>query len=133
MLTHAGDVGTHIDIRLDCEKGTVIWNSGDGWKIISEDGKVLFSGICELPQTDMYDDIMRKVNGKQVFCCPLSVAAEHANCVDMLTRQLTPVVVKETVKRNPEDGQYVMDNINAVFAECQKLGKLPEEIGVIWK
>ena len=133
MLTHAGAEGTDVDIRLECEKGEVFWNSGNGWKIVSEEGNVLYSGISEAPQGDMYQDIIRKASGKQVFCCTLQVAAEHANCVDMLTRQLTPVVVKETVTRDSENGQYVMDNINAVFAECQKAGKLPEEIGVIWK
>ena len=133
MLTHAGSEGTNVDIRLECEKGKVYWNSGDGWKIVSEDGKVLFSGICELPQTDMYQDVMQKVSGKQVFCCTLKVAGEHANCVDMLTRQITPIVIKETVTRLPENGQYVMDNINKVFEECNKQGKLPAEIGVVWK
>jgi hypothetical protein len=41
--------------------------------------------------------------------------------------------VKETVSRNAEDGQYNMDNIVEVFAECHKAGKLPAEMGVVWK
>ena len=135
MLTHASDEAASVVIRVECENGEVIWDTaGEGsWQIKSAEGKVLYSGIIEHPHPDMFMDVMNKVRGKQVFCCPLSVAAEHANCVDMLMNQLTPIVVKETVSRKAEDGQYVMEGINKVFAECGKSGKLPSEIGVNWK
>lgn len=133
MLTHASDKASSVKIRVECENGEVIWDAAGTWQIIDAEGNVLYSGIIEQPQPDMFMDVLNKVRGDQVFCCPLSVAAEHANCVDMLTNQLTPVVVRENVTRNPEDGQYVMENINDVFSECEKSGKLPAEIGVIWK
>ena len=134
MLTHASDIPTSVKIRLECENGTVTWDATGSWQITAGDGTILYSGLSEQqPQPDMFMDVIRKIKGKQVFCCPLAVAAEHANCIDMMTRQITPVEVKEDLTRTSENGQYVMNNINQVFEDCASSGKLPAELGVFWK
>ena len=132
LLTHAGATNVNPQIEVECENGKAVWNSSD-WKIISAEGKVLHSGASEAPQPEMFMDIMNRINGNFAFTCPLAIGLEHTNCIEMMTKTITPIVVKETVSRNAEDGQYLMDNIVEVFAECQKTGKLPAEMGVVWK
>lgn len=133
MLTHASDQASDVKVRVECENGTALWDAS-AWQITTANGKVVSFGIPELSQPEMFMDVINKINGKKdIFYCSLDIAAEHTNCVDMLTNQLTPIVVKENVSRKADNGQYVMENINAVFAECDKTGKLPSEMGVTWK
>ena len=132
MLTHAGGKGVNPVIDVECENGRAIWTSSD-WKILSADGTVLHSGASELSQPEMFMDIIQKIRGNFAFTCPLAIGAEHTNCIEMMSKTITPIVVKETVSRKAEDGQYLMENIEAVFAEGQKTGKLPSEMGVVWK
>ena len=133
MLTHTSSVPVDPSIRVECENGEVFWQGNNTWNIRSARGEVLYAGKVESPHGDMIRDVVRKIAGKSVFCCPLTVAAEHTNCIEMLSNQLTPAVLEESVTRNPENGQYVLDNVVEVFAECFKSGKLPVETGVNWK
>ena len=94
---------------------------------------MLYSGIVEAPHQDMFRDVIRKAAGKTVFCCPLTVAAEHTNCIEMLTAKLVPVELNGSVTRIPENGQLVLEHINEVFAECLRRKALPAELGISWK
>ena len=133
LLTHASASKLDPTIQVECEKGEVNWQLNGSWSIRLADGRVLYSGIVELPVADMFKDIVRKASGKQVFCCPLSVAAEHANCIEMLTTTLTPIEVTESVTRLPENGQLQLAGVENAFAQCSKNHRLPSEFGISWK
>ena len=132
MLTHASTSKLDPVIQVECENGEVYWQLNGSWNIRSVDGRLLYSGIVELPVEDMFKDVVRKASGKQVFCCPLSVAAEHANCIEMLTTTLTPTVVTESVTRVPETGQMQLAGVEKAFAQCMRKRCLPSDLGIKW-
>ena len=133
LLSHTSANTTDPAIRIECSGGEVFWQAGHTWNIRSARGELLYSGLAELPTGDMFMDVIRKVSGETVFCCPLSVAVESTRCIEMLTQKLTPVELTESVTRLPETGQYVLDQVESVFADCFIHGTLPEERGVRWQ
>ena len=133
LLTHASAAKVDPIIQVECENGEVYWQLNGSWNIRSGDGRLLYSGIVEPPVEDMFKDIVRKASGRQVFCCPLSVAAEHANCIEMLTTTLTPIEVTEAVTRMPENGQLLLAGVEKAFTQCMKKRCLPAELGICWK
>ena len=133
MLTHTSAVNVDPIIRIECEKGEVYWQVNGTWNIRSANGEVLYSGKVEAPHGDMFMDMVRKASGECVFCCPLTVAAEHTNCIEMLTEQLEVTVLEDSVTCKQPEGQFVLDNVVDVFADCLKSGKLPCESGITWK
>ena len=133
MLTHTSAVNVDPMIRIECEKGEVYWQVNGTWNIRNANGEVLHSGKVEAPHADMFMDMVRKASGESVFCCPLTVAAEHTNCIEMLTKELDVTLLEDSVTCNQPEGQFVLDNVVEVFASCLKSGKLPCEAGVDWK
>ena len=133
MLTHASASRLDPVIQVECENGEVNWQLNGSWNIYAGDGRLLHSGIVELPVEDMFKDIVRKASGKQVFCCPLSVAAEHANCIELIMTTLTPVEVTESVTRMPENGQLQLAGVENAFEQCSKNHRLPSELDISWK
>ncbi len=133
LLTHASTSRLDPIIQVECENGEVNWQLNGSWNIRSGDGRLLHSGIVELPVEDMFKDVVRKASGKQVFCCPLSVAAEHANCIELLMTTLTPIEATESVTRMPENGQLQLAGVEKAFEQCMKEHCLPSEIGANWK
>ena len=128
LLTHASAAKVDPIIQVECENGEVSWQLNGTWSIRSGEGRQLYSGIVELPVGDMFKDVLRKASGKQVFCCPLSVAAEHANCIEMLMTTLSPIDVTASVTRVPENGQLLLAGVEKVFAECMQNHCLPAEL-----
>jgi len=120
-------------ILVECENGSVYWKVNDSWNIRSLSGRVLYSGIVEAPHPDMFRDVIRKAAGEQVFCCPLTVASEHTNCIEMLAGKLVPVELNESVTRIEENGQLVLDRVEKVFAECLRHRSLPADLSITWK
>ena len=133
LLSHTAAQASDPVILIECEDGSVYWKVNESWNIRSLSGRVLYSGIVEAPHSDMFRDVIRKASGKQVFCCPLSVAAEHTRCIEMLSGKLVPVELNESVSRIPENGQLVLDRVEEVFAECLRRKALPSELGFTWK
>ena len=133
ILTHTSEVNVDPTIRIECEKGEVYWQVNGTWNIRNANGEVLYAGKVETPHGDMFMDMVRKASGENTFCCPLSVAIEHTSCIEMLSKQLQPVELTESVTRRETDGQLILDNVVEVFAECLRTGKLPAELGVNWK
>ena len=133
LLSHTAAQASDPVILIECEDGSVYWKLNESWNIRSLSGRVLYSGIVEAPHPDMFRDVIRKAAGKQVFCCPLSVAAEHTNCIEMLAGKLVPAELNESVTRIPENGQLVLDRVEKVFAECLRRKVLPADLGITWK
>ena len=133
MLSHTSEVNSDPIIRVECEKGEVYWQVNGTWNIRSANGEVLYSGKVELPHGDMFMDMVRKASGKNVFCCPLTVAIEHTRCIEMLTEKLEVTELEHSVTRRETDGQYILENVVDVFMSCLKSGKLPLEAGADWK
>ena len=71
----------------------------------------------------MFLDVADRLEGEPVFLCPLSVALEHTNCMELLSGTLTPVPVNAV--RRETDGVYVLKNVAQVFDECFLKGTLP--------
>ena len=132
LLSHTCENKSDPSIRIECSGGEVFWQAGHTWNIRSARGELLHSGLAEMPNSDMFKDVVRKVSGETTFCCPLTIAAEHTRCIEMLTGELTPVELTESVTRIEETGQYVLDQVEAVFADCFLRGALPAERGVVW-
>ena len=133
LLSHTAAQADDPMILIECENGSVYWKVNDSWNICSMTGKLLYSGVVEPPHTDMFRDVIDKASGRQVFCCPLSVAAEHTHCIEMLSGKLTPVELNDSITRIPENGQLVLDRVESVFTECLRRKALPAEIGITWK
>lgn len=133
LLSHTAAQGDDPEIRIDCEKGSVYWKVNGTWNICADNGRLLYSGVVEAPHEDMFRDVISKVRCGNIFCCPLSIAAEHTTCIEMLSKQLTPVELTENVTRIEESGQLVLDQVGPVFAECGRRNCLPSEMGVSWK
>ena len=133
LLSHTAKNNIDPTIRIECENGEVFWQLNRTWNIRSGRGEVLYSGVTEAPHRDMFADMIRKISGSQVFCCPLSVALEHTYCIEMMTAELTPVELTASVTRMPENGQYLLDRVEEVFAECAAKAMLPAELGIDWK
>lgn len=123
FLTHSTDVNRNPALRLECERGAVYWCADHGWNIRSQDGAVLHSGCVEEPRGCMFLDVADRLEGEPVFLCPLSVALEHTNCMELLSGTLTPVPVNAV--RRETDGVYVLKNVAQVFDECFLNGTLP--------
>lgn len=77
--------------------------------------------------------MIRKIHGEPVFTCSLAIALEHANCIEMLTEQLTPVVLRQSAYRREPDGQYIIDGLPETFERCFRENRLPEELGIFWR
>lgn len=133
LFTHTAGQGDNPSMRIECENGAVYWKLDSSWNIRNAEGAVLHSGIVEAPHMDMFRDMIRKIGGEPVFTCPLSLAIEHTLCIEMLTKELTPIVLKESAVRREKDGQYILDNISEVFRDCCLNAALPQERGVNWK
>ena len=133
LLSHTAAQASDPVILIECEDGSVYWKVNDSWNIRSLSGRVLYSGIVEAPHPDMFRDVISKAAGKQVFCCPLTVAAEHTHCIEMLAGKLVPVELNESVTRIPANGQLVLDRVEKVFTECLRQKALPADLGITWK
>lgn len=123
LLTHSTDVNRNPAIRIECENGAVYWCADHGWNIRSADGAVLHSGRIDEPRRCMFLDVANRLEGEPVFLCPLSVALEHTNCIELLSGTLTPVPVNAS--RRETDGVYVLKNVAQVFDDCFLKGTLP--------
>lgn len=133
LLAHVSDRNVDPVMRIECERGVVDWQVRNGWSIRSAEGSLLYSGITEQPHTDMFMDMIRKIHGEPVFTCSLAIALEHANCIEMLTEQLTPVVLRQSAHRREPDGQYIIDGLPETFERCFRENRLPEELGIFWR
>lgn len=133
LLTHTADRNDNPSMRIECENGSVYWKLDSTWNIRNAEGAVLNSGLVETPHMDMFRDMLRKISGETVFVCPLSIALEHTHCIEMLTKQLTPVALKKSAVRREQDGQYILDNVNEVFRDCYLNAALPQERGENWE
>lgn len=133
LLTHASSFLFNPVICVEAEDGQVTWRLDGTWDIRSNDGTLLESGTLEAPHAKMFGDVLRKAEGESAFCCPLSVAAEHVNCIELLTNQLTPIELHEDVTRDSESGQMQVRGIDEAFAQCLKRRCLPDDLGMAWK
>ena len=133
LLSHTAERSVDPLICIECEQGRVYWQLNGTWNISSQDGQVMYSGLVESPHDDMFRDVIGKTMDRSIFCCPLTVAAEHTNCIEMLTKKLVPAEISESVRRLPENGQLVLDNVEQIFADCRRKAALPSELGYQWK
>jgi len=123
LLTHTSEANINPQFRVECEKGFVEWKQDYEWRIVLED-RTQHSGVVVFPHPDMFRDMVRLVNGGNAFRCSLSMAREHAHCIEMLHRDLS-VVTPQNVSRRAEDGQYFIDGIAEKFTRAFRSGDLP--------
>ena len=120
-LSHASDEGHNPRIRVECERGTVLWNLDGPWSIVG-----VASGTATSPQEAMFRAVLgfvRDGDGGEANLCSLAMARAQVRAVELLTEELR-VTPLETSAVRRDDGQWIVPGLPAFFDRVFETGDL---------
>ena len=127
-LTHTGEKVENPRIRVECERGSVVWRLDGPWEIRGGGDaphEPLASGLAASPVETMFRAVCRAVRGEPCSAglCSLAMARAQVAAVELLHAKLsiTPVL-RSAVRR--ADGQWIVPGLPEVFGRVWQTGQL---------
>lgn len=150
-LSHASDKVSNPRIRVECERGTVLWTHEGPWEVRGESGEAMASGVAEPPHKAMFRAVCEQsfchkehkvfvnsvpfvakkypaslrlcVENNVPVLCTLPMARPQVSAIELLTETLpvTPLV-HSAVRR--EDGQWLVPSLPEAFDGVWQTGEL---------
>ncbi len=120
-LSHASDECHHPRIRVECERGTVLWNFDGPWSI-----EGVASGTTTLPHEAMFRGILgfvRDGNVEGANLCSLAMARAQVRAVELMTEKLRVTPQEKSAFRR-DDGQWIVPGLPALFDRVYETGDL---------
>ena len=134
-LSHASDMVANPRIRVECERGAILWTHEGPWKVRGESGETMASGVAERPHGAMFRAVlgfaaaapaaasMGQGGGLPPVLCTLPMARQQVRAIELLTETLpvTPLV-HSAVRR--DDGQWLVSGLQEAFDGAWRTGEL---------
>ena len=135
LFAHTSDQTVDQTLRLECEKGTVLWNVSGSWVIRDPEGN-----ICEesskpvlTAQQEMFRNVLGAVAGEKKFLCSLHNALEHTYCIEKLHEHFTVhCIPDEYISIRESDGLHIVKELAEDFTDAFRKNLLLGENGVPW-
>ena len=134
-LSHAAESSTAPRIRVECERGAVLWTHEGPWEVRDATGAVLDSGTAMPPHGKMFRAVLAAVSreersshaefaeGRVPVLCSLPMARMQVHAVELIHRELgVSPVVRDRVCR--DKGQWVVPGLPDVFENIWQTGEL---------
>lgn len=124
-LSHASDTVSNPRIRVECERGTVLWTHEGPWEVRGESGETLAAGVAAPPHKAMFRAALgfAEANASPPVLCSLQMARPQVMAVELLTEKLTVTPLARSAIRR-EDGQWLIPGLPAAFEEVWETGEL---------
>ena len=142
-LSHAAKTSENPRIRVDCERGTVLWTHEGPWEIRDSGGAILSQGVAEPPHKAMFKAALNAVSEGASLCavasaenapervtpclCTLPMARAQVEAIEVMSETLSVTSLSESATCLP-GGQWVIDGVSEAFAGVLATGllKLPD-------
>ena len=111
-LSHSSDEGHNPRIRVECERGTVLWSLDGPWSI-----EGVASGTATSPQEAMFRAVLGFVRdgcGGEANLCSLAMARAQVRAIELLTEELRVTPLEKSAFRR-DDGQWIVSGLPAFF------------------
>ena len=136
-VTHASTTEEHPVIVVECENGTIHFDWEETYTVYS-DGKKVFDdehvGV-DGGRRKMYQVIIDRASGKDVFTCSLNIAKTHTKLINDLHKNFEIKTIPAEYWEKIEDGENyfrAVNDINTLLKESSKAGKLLSEMNIDW-
>ncbi len=119
-LSHSSDECHNPRIRVECERGTALWNFDGSWSI-----EGVASGTTTPPHEAMFRAVLGFVRegGGEANLCSLAMARAQVHAVELLTEQLRVKPLEKSAVRH-DDGQWIVQGLPAFFDRVYETGDL---------
>ena len=131
-LSHAAEVSTAPRIRVECERGVVLWTHEGPWEVRDETGSILDSGTAMPPHGKMFRAVLAAIShaeggayaeGGVPVLCSLQMARMQVHAVELIHQELGVLpVVRDCEFR--DKGQWVVQGLPEVFERIWQTGEL---------
>ena len=128
-LSHASDVVLNPRIRVECERGTVLWTHEGPWEVRGESGEAIASGVAKPPHRAMFRAVLSSVplclhiKTAVPVLCSLPMARPQVRAVELLTETLPVTPLAHSADRR-DDGQWLIPDLPDVFESVWQNGEL---------
>lgn len=126
-LSHAAEKNAHPRLRVECERGTVLWSLDGPWEVRDASGAVLASGTTVSPHEAMFRAALAFAGGAEAsvppILCSLAMARQQVRAVELLTEKLavTPLSRSAVLR---DGGQWTIPGLPEVFDRFFETGEL---------
>lgn len=134
-LSHASDLNFDPRIRVECERGTVLWTHEGPWEVCGKSGEAMASGVAAPPHKAMFRAALGFAaaapaaasggsrGGHPPVLCTLPMARPQVSAIELLTERLpvTPLV-HSAIRR--DDGQWLVPGLPGAFDGVWQTGEL---------
>ena len=134
LFTHACAENVDPVLRIECENAVITWSEKTSWSAKLTDGSAVESGLePSSGRSEMFNMLTERAKGGAPFMCTLGIAREHTFVIENLHRHFSVAEIPDSeISVNPEDGQYVIAQIDKIFDRGLAQSKLPSELSVPW-
>lgn len=112
-FAHCSNQEEGPDFRIECENGVIEWHCNGEWKICGTQNAVIASGKTTNSSSDMFRQVLMKLDHPELPVYTLQNALEHTNCIEMLDRAC-PIRPVDAVKK---DGVFCFPGLMKWFEE----------------
>ena len=134
-LSHAAKASESPRIRVECERGTVLWTHEGPWEIRDSAGAVLAQGVAAPPHEAMFRAALEAVAEGAQPCaddaqervppvlCTLRMARAQVEAIELLCETLPIASISESASCLP-GGQWVIEGVSEAFGHVWETGQL---------
>ena len=132
-LSHTSDASSAPRLRVECDRGTVLWTHEGPWEVRDASGSILASGKAAPPHASMFRAAIRECSGapsapdpatdSPTPLCSLSMARAQVLAVELLTETLPVTPLRDAAVRR-DNGQWLVPELPAAFERIWQSGEL---------